>query len=267
MLPKIRERYLAIVMLDIIGSTQFVQKVGRVKASRWLNYHDRMTRSLIYRYNGREIDRSDGFLLSFESINEAVGFALTYQKQIPLKTKLNCRIGIHWDCVAELTMHELDLGTKQIELEGVGKNITARTMSICMPGQVLITKQAMKMLYATSNTRDARRACVGLYKFKGVKEAMEIWAIGFDIKSLQPPQGSDKVKRLGGPKKIKQRARDRQIIDWGKWLFWRVGILNLIWLIYSFAPWIVSDYGRLMLSDYLYPLYYLIDFINESIGG
>ena len=63
----LKERNLAIVLLDIIGSTAFVQKVGAKKAAVWLQYHDRLARSLIYKYNGREIDRSDGFLLSFET--------------------------------------------------------------------------------------------------------------------------------------------------------------------------------------------------------
>tara|TARA_R110002110_G_scaffold92555_25_gene241557 strand:- start:756 stop:1247 length:492 start_codon:yes stop_codon:yes gene_type:complete len=161
--------------------------------------------------------------------------------------------------MAELTMHELDLGNKKLELEGVGKSITARTMSICQAGQILLTKEAMNKLYATNETRNARRACVGLYKFKGVKTPMELWAIGVNYKDLQPPAGSEKVKRLGGAKKIKQRARDRKIMDWGAWLFWRVGIINLCWLIYTLWPWLVSKHGRLILKDYLYPLYFLVD--------
>jgi len=63
--PAMVERRLTIVLLDLIGSTAFVQRVGPMQAARWLQYHDRLTRTLIHRYGGREIDRSDGFLLSF----------------------------------------------------------------------------------------------------------------------------------------------------------------------------------------------------------
>ena len=90
-----RKRRLAIVLLDIIGSTAFVAKAGDVRASRWFHYHDQLTRNLVIKYNGREIDRSDGFLLSFESILDAVNFSLVYQDTIPKKTRLNTRIGIH----------------------------------------------------------------------------------------------------------------------------------------------------------------------------
>ena len=100
---EIKERKLAIVLLDLIGSTKFVQRVGAVKAAEWLQYHDRMTRTLMYRFDGREIDRSDGFLVSFERSIDAVNFALTYQATIPQRTKLNTRIGIHLGVVAEVT--------------------------------------------------------------------------------------------------------------------------------------------------------------------
>ena len=39
------------------------------------------------------------------------------------------------------------------------------------------------------------------------------------IESLQPPKGSDKVKRLGGPKKVKSRARDRKLMEWVSYFF------------------------------------------------
>ena len=42
------EKVLAIVLLDIIGSTAFVEKVGARRAAEWLQYHDRLTRSLLY---------------------------------------------------------------------------------------------------------------------------------------------------------------------------------------------------------------------------
>ena len=71
------ERYLAIVLLDLIGSTAFIQRVGAMRGARWLQYHDKLARSLVYRFEGREIDRSDGFLLSFERPIDAVNSTLS----------------------------------------------------------------------------------------------------------------------------------------------------------------------------------------------
>ena len=97
-----KERYLAVVLLDIIGSTAFVQRNGAVVAAKWFQVHDRLARSLVYKHSGREIDRSDGFLLSFDRIIDAVNFGLAYQRTVPKKTSLQTRIGIHWGRVIEV---------------------------------------------------------------------------------------------------------------------------------------------------------------------
>jgi len=240
---EIKERRLAIVLLDLIGSTAFVQKAGAVKAAEWLQYHDRMTRTLMYRFDGREIDRSDGFLVSFERIVDAVNFALTYQQSIPQRTKLNTRIGIHLGIVAEVTQDELDTlgGAKPIELEGVAKNIAARTMSVCMAGQVLLTSEAMAAIKGRTNKftpKGTRYVCVGLYRFKGVREPVSLYAVGSTLQSLQPPPSSEKVKRLGGPKKVRSRARDRKILEWFWWLIPRILIIELIYILCLMWPWV-----------------------------
>ena len=250
---KLKETYLTIVLLDLIGSTAFVQKVGPIKAARWLQYHDRLARSLCYKFNGREIDRSDGFLLSFDSVIDAVNFALKYQETVPPKIKINCRIGIHWGRVVEVHQHELTIGmgVKQVELEGVAKNIAARTMSLCEGGQVLLTEEAMDKVRGRSNMhtpKNTRFACMGLYQFKGVKVPQVIYAVGATIQSLQPPKGGEKVKRLGGPKKIKKRARDRAIVDWVSWVFWRAGFVSIIMWIWALTPILIDPVKRSMLG-------------------
>lgn len=250
---KLKQTNLAIVLLDLIGSTKFVQKVGPIKAARWLQYHDRLTRSLCYKFNGREIDRSDGFLMSFERTIDAVNFALHYQDSIPNKTHLQCRIGIHWGEIVEVHQDELDvgIGAKQVELEGISKNIAARTMSVCGPGQVLLTKEAALNIRGRTNTftpKGTSLACVGLYKFKGVSVPQEIYAVGTSIESLQPPKSSEKVKRLGGPKKIRKRARDRALLDWAKWILWRLGIVASIFWVCILTPMILSPTGRCLLG-------------------
>ena len=246
---RMRERRLAIVLLDLIGSTAFVQKVGAQKAAKWLQYHDRMARNLCYKFQGREIDRSDGFLLSFDTPIDAVNFALKYQKTIPPKTHLNCRIGIHWGNIVEVVQDELfvGVGAKKVELEGIAKNIAARTMSICRAGQVLLTKEAMDVVRNRTNMHTPKRtrfACVGLYQFKGVKEPVEIYAVGETIESLQPPAGGDKVQRLGGPKKIRKRARARLIREWAWWFLVRAGTLMLFFWIYTLWPVLTSKTAR-----------------------
>ncbi len=259
-----REKYLAIVLLDIIGSTAYVQRYGAKKAALLFQYHDKLTRSLIYKNQGREIDRSDGFLCSFETVAHAVAFGLDYQSELPKKTNLQCRIGIHWGTIIEVKQHDyyVTANAKKFELEGINKNIAARIMSICLPKQVLLSKQAMeeyKKYPARRIKKGTFYACVGLYKFKGVKNPYEIYAIGSETESLQPPPASEKVKRLGGPKYIKKKARNRTIIEWVIYIYKWLALVTIIgWVYFLFSilmnpnqRWILGLPKRISFLDQL----------------
>ena len=262
------EKYLAIVLLDLIGSTAFVQRVGAMKGAQWLQYHDRLARSLVYKFDGREIDRSDGFLLSFERPIDAVNFALHYQQSVPDKTKIGARIGIHFGKIVEVQQKEIftQSGAKAVELEGLSKNIAARAMSLCGAGQVLLTKEAMKAVKHRTNSftpKGTRYALAGEYRFKGVKQAQMIYTVGSTIESLQPPKGNDKVKKVAGPNKIKTRARDRKIRDWLWWFLTRNAIFNVCYFIYMLWPVLISKHARVMsgIDDYFYWIDYIVVYV------
>lgn len=269
-----KERYLAIVLLDLIGSTAFVQRAGAMRGAKWLQYHDRLARSLVYKFEGREIDRSDGFLLSFERPIDAVNFALHYQQSIPDKTKLGARIGIHWGKVVEVQQAEIYAasGAKAVELEGIAKNIAARTMSLCNAGQVLLTKEAMKAVKHRTNAftpKGTRYALAGEYRFKGVSSTQLIYTVGSTIESLQPPKGSDKVKKIAGPNKIKARMKDRAFREWLWWFLTRLALFNICYLIYLAHPVLISKHARIMsgIDDYFYWIDYVIAFMMMFIRG
>ena len=261
---------LAIVFLDIISSTKFVQKNGAVVSAAWFQVHDKLARSLIYKHQGREIDRSDGFMLSFDSIGHAISFSLAYQKTIPSKTPFNSRIGIHWTNVVEVIQDDkyTSAGAKRVELEGIGKATAARCMSICQKKQILLTKDAYLKLKSINDShkfidKETRTALVGLYEFKGVKKPQEIYAIGNSIEVLQPPPNSEKVKRVGGAKKIKSRARDRKIKEWFWYLAPKVAIASFLFILYSFYPVLKSKLLRQSLGIEGY--FFWIDYIQQVI--
>lgn len=265
---RMEERKLAIVLLDLIGSTSFVQKYGAARAALHFQVHDRLTRSLLYKFNGREIDRSDGFLCSFETPIEAINFALHYQRSIPKKIGLGCRIGIHWDTIIEV--HQSDIwvaaNAKRIELEGLAKNIAARTMSLCGPSQVLLTDQAMDAVRGRTNydtPKSARYVFVGSYKFKGVKEPQKIYAVGETIESLQPPKDSEKARKVKGPRNIKipfSKLTTQEKIDA---IVVKLSLYAFLVLLFVFYRFISTDLGRDLLG-----LQYLsgIDEVNQVIS-
>jgi class 3 adenylate cyclase len=240
---------LAVVLLDIIGSTQYVERVGALKAAQWLQYHDRLTRTLLYRFNGREIDRSDGFMLSFSNTIDAVNFALWYQITIPAKTQLQTRIGIHWGEIVEIKQLEtfIRANAKSIELEGITKNIAARTMSVCSAGQVLVTEATFKLIKNQTNyytPKGTRYSYVGLYEFKGVSVPQNLYALGLTIESLQPPKSSDKAYKLKGAHQIRSRYRDRKIKEWLRWLIPKLALISAAYLIYTLWPFLINREAR-----------------------
>lgn len=250
---KMAEQHLAIVLLDLIGSTDFVQKHGARAAAIHFQNHDRLTRSLLFKFKGREIDRSDGFLCSFQNPIDAVNFSLHYQKSIPIKTGIGCRIGIHWDVIIEV--HQDDVwvaaNAKRVELEGLGKNIAARTMSLCKAGQILLTRQAMDVIRHRTNKETppaTRYAFVGFYRFKGVKSPQEIYAVGESIESLQPPSDTEKAKKVNGPNKVRLNfslLNRKEKIDY---LIWRLGWVSIFMWIAFFYMFVSYPIGRTVLG-------------------
>lgn len=232
------EENIAIVLTDIIGSTKFVQRNGARIAAKWFGAHDKAVMNFIARHNGQLIDASDGHLMMFATVVDAIGFSFEYKKYLRQKKfPFRSRVGIHWDkmLIVKSEAHMVRAGGKRINLEGIGKNIAARTMSICGEEQILMSKQAFiqyKKYGHRSNyiPKKALSALVGLYRFKGVAEPEAIYAIGLIQSQLQPPPDGEKAKRIGGAKKIKTRLRDKQIKELFFWTLYRVFFIYVICL-------------------------------------
>ena len=238
---KIIESHIAIVLTDIIGSTKFVQKNGSRAAAQWFGIHDKAVMNFIQRHNGQLVDASDGHLMYFATVSDAIAFAFAYKKFLRVKKfPFRSRVGIHWDkmLIVRSEEHMVRAGGKRINLEGIGKNIAARTMSLCEPEQILLSSSAY-LRYKKFGHRnrfipkDVLIALVGLYSFKGVSEPEALYAMGQLEFQLQPPPDSEKAKRIGGQKKIKTRLKHKK---WSEifWYFaWRVFIIQILFITYS----------------------------------
>lgn len=235
------ELNIAIVLTDIIGSTRFVQKNGSYVAASWFKIHDKAVMNFIARHNGQLIDASDGHLMMFSSVSDAIGFAFDYKKYLRKKKfPFRSRVGIHWDkmLIIKSEAHIVRAGGKRINLEGIGKNIAARTMSICGEEQILLSKSAF-MQYKKYGHRSrfipkkAQSALVGLYKFKGVASPESIYAIGLIEAQLQPPPNGEKAKRIGGARKIKTRLRNKTLREVFWWIMYRLTFVILCYFFWG----------------------------------
>jgi serine/threonine-protein kinase len=200
-----------LLLTDLVDSSRLTEQLGDKRIAEILIRHDRLARDLLERYEGKEIDRTDGFLLLFERPINAVLFALAYHAALAklseeTDVKLASRAGVHLGEVILIENQPSDIqrGAKPIEVEGLAKPVAARLMSLAQGRQTLLTRGAFDL---------ARRAAVeavpaetelhwlahGGYLFKGIEEPIEVFEVGIDgLAPLSAPPDSEKVRRVVG---------------------------------------------------------------------
>ena len=167
----------ALLFADIVDSTQTVQRLGDVAAAAIWEEHDRRARALLASCNGREIDRSDGFLLLFDDAVSAARFALRYHEaleDLPFKA----RTGLHVGPVSlrENAPAHVALGAKALEVEGLAKPLAARVMALAEGGRLLMTASARHAIDGDSLS-DAVVRRHGHYRLKGIDEPVELFEL------------------------------------------------------------------------------------------
>ena len=198
-----------LLLCDLVASTQLVERLGDAAAADLLARHDRVARDLLAAFSGREIDKSDGFLLLFERPIEAVRFAMAYQASCASSAPqfddaIASRVGIHLGEVVlrENSPEDVARGAKPLEVEGLAKAIAARVMSLAGDGRILLTRAAYDFARraAVGHEDEAalRWAVHGRYRLAGVEDLVEVCEVaeaGAD--ELTPPPNAEKAQRVG----------------------------------------------------------------------
>jgi putative peptide modification system cyclase len=198
-----------LVLCDLADSTALVERLGDLRAAELFRRHDRLARSLIHQFGGREIDKTDGFLLMFDRPIEAVAFSLAYQRGLREladaegKAPLRARVGVHvgdvvaWDNAPE----DIAKGAKPFEVEGLVKPTTSRLMQLALPGQILLSGVAYQLAHRSQDELGDRAETAlwrthGRYRFKGLPDPVAVFEVGEkDIAPLKPPPWSGKAHR------------------------------------------------------------------------
>ena len=197
-----------LVVCDLVDSTALVERLGDQKSADLIRKHDRFARALAHERGGREIDKTDGFLLMFERPIQAVAFALAYQRDLAALgakegTPLRSRIGIHVGDVVvwENAPGDVQRGAKQTEVEGLVKPVAARLMQLALPGQILLSGVAYDIAHRAQGELGEKLDGVrwrthGRYRFKGVPEPVPVFEVGEEgLAPLKPPPWSSKAHR------------------------------------------------------------------------
>ena len=198
-----------ILVCDLVDSTGIVERLGDQGAAELIRRHDRIARVLIENHGGREIDKTDGFLVLFERPSQAIGFALEYQQKlrdltIEIRQPLSARVGVHvgdvmvWDNVAD----DVQRGAKRMEVEGLAKPVAARLMSLAVPGQILVSGVAYALAQRGRGDYDAPDLAIswlshGRYRLKGVSEPMAVFEVGeVGQAPMRRPPNSGNARRV-----------------------------------------------------------------------
>jgi adenylate cyclase len=208
-----------LLLCDLVASTRLVERVGDRAAADLLARHDRFARDLLSTCNGREIDKSDGFLLLFERPIEAVRFAVAYQARLrefgaTFDVPMAARVGIHLGEVVlrENPPEDVARGAKPLDVEGLAKAVAARVMSLAGEGRILLTRAAYDFARRGSVGMEAeatlRWAVHGHYRLAGVEDLVEICEVAEPGEaSLTPPASAEKARRADDQNTVERAAR------------------------------------------------------------
>ena len=159
------DRVLATVMFtDIVDSTTRAAELGDRRWRDLVEEHDRLVRSRLERYRGREVKTlGDGFLATFDGPGRAIRCASDLRDGVR-QLGLELRAGLHTG--------ECELAGDDIR--GIAVNIGARVGAKARAGEVLVS-QTVKDLVAGSGLGFEDR---GEHELKGVPGSWRLYSVG-----------------------------------------------------------------------------------------
>jgi class 3 adenylate cyclase len=162
------ERVLASVMFtDIVGSTSAASQMGD---QRWLDLmgdHDRIVRSQIERYRGREVKMTgDGAIATFDGPARAIACAVAITEMVS-ELGIVVRAGIH---TGEVEMRDGDV-------RGLGMHIAARVMDHASRGGVMVSS-TVKDLVVGSRIEFEDCGSIELKGVPGTWQLFEVTSLG-----------------------------------------------------------------------------------------
>ncbi|HEX6199955.1 MAG TPA: protein kinase, partial [Thermoanaerobaculia bacterium] len=197
-----------LAVTDLVDSTGLFAALGDRRAAELCARHERLARDLLVRFEGREIDKTDGFLTLFDRAVDAVRFALAYHRALDDLSRqegveLQARVGVHLGEVILRANPPEDVarGAKPMEIEGYAKPIAARVMALAKGRQTLLTRGAFDLARQAATREpgsgpELRWLAHGPYLLKGVTEPVEVFEVGeAGFAPLLVPRSTAKARR------------------------------------------------------------------------
>lgn len=158
-------RWVAVLMSDLVGSTNHNERVGDEAWHALLVEHRRHVRSAIAKHQGAEVSTSgDGFLVRFDDPVQAVTAAIAIQRGHS-RDFPPLRIGVH----AGDAVHDGD------DIVGRVVNMAARVSAEAGGGEILVTEPVADQLPDSLDVEDR-----GLKELKGIARPRHLLAVSWE---------------------------------------------------------------------------------------
>ena len=184
-----------LLMTDVVDSTQLSEQLGDEAAAVLWQAHDHKVRDLLRTWQGQEIDKSDGFLVLFRQVDDAVACALALHRALAgLTTPLQMRAGIHVGTLRTRPNRDDDIrqGAKPFEVDGIAKPLAARIMGLARGGQTLLSASAREALQSQRWQLENQ----GYWRLKGLPEPVELFEANERGAPVYAPKDSPKAYRV-----------------------------------------------------------------------
>jgi len=158
-----------IVFTDIVSSTELVTKLGDAKARELFRKHEKIIRSQIQKYKGKELQSlGDGFMLSFDSASSAIKCTCEIQREISKNLPpIKIRIGIN---AGEVVLKE---GKHPF---GQAVVIASRIVSEANGDEIFVS-DVVKQLTTGSKFAFVEK---GWFELKGIDESIKLHEITYE---------------------------------------------------------------------------------------
>lgn len=168
----VRESPLIILLTDLVGSTELLERLGDLAGRELLQAHNRIIRECLSEHFGAEVQSTgDGFIMYFFSADAALACAMAIQTQFAEhnrahpKVPLSVRVGVHAG----------DPVPDEGRLVGVAVNAAARICSHAKGRQILISDDARRLLAETRMPLEDR----GPVLLKGLSRPLRLYDVGW----------------------------------------------------------------------------------------
>ena len=162
--PGERERLVTtLLMSDIVDSTRIAARLGDASWKQLLAKHNRLVRTEIDRFRGREVNTTgDGFLATFGSVAGAVRSAEAIRDAVR-DLGIEVRIGVH---TGEVEILPDDIG-------GMAVHVAARIMALGGASEIIVSSITRDLLQGDALRFEER----GPKTVKGLDQPIEVFAL------------------------------------------------------------------------------------------